>query len=77
MSSSPSSNNTSESQQQAKPKTTHHRGAVVGSGGGLKEGLFGLGCGVLYGITSPLVGQPLDTIKTKMQAQASSRSTRN
>ena len=34
-----------------------------------REGLFGLGTGVLYGTTSVLVGHPLDTIKTKMQAQ--------
>ncbi|XP_078657745.1 uncharacterized protein LOC144903474 [Branchiostoma floridae x Branchiostoma belcheri] len=36
----------------------------------LKEGLIGLGVGVLYGTTSVTVGHPLDTIKTKMQAQA-------
>ncbi|KAL0486651.1 mitochondrial substrate carrier family protein L [Acrasis kona] len=36
---------------------------------GTKEAVFGFACGVLYGITSPLVGQPLDTVKTKMQAQ--------
>lgn len=35
-----------------------------------KESTFGLLCGFLYGITSPIVGQPLDTVKTKMQAQA-------
>ncbi|CAH1242899.1 SLC25A13 [Branchiostoma lanceolatum] len=36
----------------------------------MKEGLIGLGVGVLYGTTSVTVGHPLDTIKTKMQAQA-------
>jgi solute carrier family 25 carnitine/acylcarnitine transporter 20/29 len=34
-----------------------------------KEGLIGLGVGVLYGTTSVAVGHPFDTIKTKMQAQ--------
>ena len=34
-----------------------------------KEGLIGLGVGVLYGTTSVVVGHPFDTIKTKMQAQ--------
>lgn len=34
-----------------------------------KEGLFGLGTGVLYGFTSVTVGHPWDTVKTKMQAQ--------
>lgn len=53
-------------------KHEHLRGALVGSSGGLKEGLFGLGCGVLYGLTSPIIGHPLDTIKTKMQAQVGS-----
>ncbi|CAD5119835.1 DgyrCDS8418 [Dimorphilus gyrociliatus] len=35
----------------------------------LKEGAIGLGVGILYGTTSVAVGHPLDTIKTKMQAQ--------
>ena len=34
-----------------------------------KEGIIGLGVGVLYGTTSVLVGHPFDTVKTKMQAQ--------
>lgn len=34
-----------------------------------KEGLIGLGVGVLYGTTNVMVGHPFDTIKTKMQAQ--------
>lgn len=34
-----------------------------------KEGAFGLLCGLVYGATSPIVGHPLDTIKTKQQAQ--------
>eukprot|EP01122_Echinamoeba_exundans_P011469 TRINITY_DN4565_c0_g1_i2.p1 TRINITY_DN4565_c0_g1~~TRINITY_DN4565_c0_g1_i2.p1 ORF type:complete len:298 (+),score=23.48 TRINITY_DN4565_c0_g1_i2:177-1070(+) len=51
------------------PKPTHHRGALARDGPILKESIFGLFCGFLYGITSPIVGQPLDTVKTKMQAQ--------
>lgn len=35
-----------------------------------KEGLIGLGTGVMYGTTSVFVGHPFDTIKTKMQAQS-------
>jgi len=35
----------------------------------IKEGAIGLGVGVLYGLTNVCVGHPLDTIKTKMQAQ--------
>lgn len=35
----------------------------------LKEGAIGLSVGVLYGTCSVMVGHPLDTIKTKMQAQ--------
>jgi solute carrier family 25 (mitochondrial carnitine/acylcarnitine transporter), member 20/29 len=36
-----------------------------------KEGLIGLVTGILYGTTSVAVGQPFDTLKTKMQAQKS------
>lgn len=36
----------------------------------LREGLLGLSTGVLYGMTSVAVGHPLDTVKTKMQAQS-------
>lgn len=35
----------------------------------LKEGAIGLGVGVLYGVTSVVVGHPFDTVKSKMQAQ--------
>jgi len=42
---------------------------MLGSGSMFREGLFGMGCGILYGITSPLIGHPFDTVKTKMQAQ--------
>lgn len=35
----------------------------------VKDGLIGMGVGVLYGTTNVAVGHPFDTIKTKMQAQ--------
>ncbi|KAF4675032.1 hypothetical protein FOL47_008343 [Perkinsus chesapeaki] len=44
-------------------------GRLVGSGSAFREGMWSLGCGVLYGGTSVIMGHPLDTIKTKMQAQ--------
>ena len=34
-----------------------------------KEGLIGLGAGAFFGATSVAIGQPFDTIKTKMQVQ--------
>eukprot|EP00386_Alphamonas_edax_P010347 GDKI01033494.1.p1 GENE.GDKI01033494.1~~GDKI01033494.1.p1 ORF type:complete len:226 (-),score=64.66 GDKI01033494.1:57-734(-) len=39
-----------------------------------KEGMFGLGTGVLYGLTSVAIGHPFDTVKTKMQAQVAYQS---
>ena len=36
-----------------------------------KDGAITLFCGVFYGVTSTLTGHPLDTVKTKMQAQKS------
>ena len=35
------------------------------------EGLISLMSGATYGVTSILVGHPMDTVKTKMQAQSS------
>jgi solute carrier family 25 (mitochondrial carnitine/acylcarnitine transporter), member 20/29 len=34
-----------------------------------KEAIFGLVTGIQYGITIVVIGQPFDTVKTKMQAQ--------
>ena len=62
-SSSPSSPTTTSSPSSKQ----HHR--LVGTGHETTEALRGLLCGTIYGLTSPLVGHPLDTIKTKMQAQ--------
>ncbi|KAK7488460.1 hypothetical protein BaRGS_00020245, partial [Batillaria attramentaria] len=36
----------------------------------IREGVIGLGVGVLYGVTTVVVGHPFDTLKTKMQAQS-------
>ncbi len=43
----------------------------MGGGTGAQEAWKGLFCGTLFGMTSPLIGHPLDTVKTKMQAQTS------
>jgi len=45
------------------------KGSLMKGGSLLDEGFFGILCGLAYGVTSPLVGQPFDTVKTKMQAQ--------
>eukprot|EP01116_Phalansterium_solitarium_P014396 TRINITY_DN32035_c0_g1_i1.p1 TRINITY_DN32035_c0_g1~~TRINITY_DN32035_c0_g1_i1.p1 ORF type:complete len:267 (+),score=70.43 TRINITY_DN32035_c0_g1_i1:163-963(+) len=37
----------------------------------LQESLIGFASGAVYGVTSLVVGHPLDTLKTKMQAQSS------
>lgn len=39
------------------------------------EGLLTLGTGTVFGATSTIVGHPFDTIKTKMQAQATHMAT--
>jgi solute carrier family 25 carnitine/acylcarnitine transporter 20/29 len=52
--------------------------ATLSKGGTtVEEGVFGLACGLVYGVTSPLVGHPFDTIKTKMQAQEAYMHTRS
>ncbi|KAF4668625.1 hypothetical protein FOZ61_006091 [Perkinsus olseni] len=56
-------------------KPSEDTGRLVGSGSAFREGLWSLGCGVLYGGTSVIVGHPLDTVKTKMQAQPEFRRT--
>eukprot|EP00455_Lapot_gusevi_P008708 TRINITY_DN1381_c0_g1_i3.p1 TRINITY_DN1381_c0_g1~~TRINITY_DN1381_c0_g1_i3.p1 ORF type:complete len:300 (+),score=67.79 TRINITY_DN1381_c0_g1_i3:55-954(+) len=49
------------------------KGALMLGGNHTKELLFGLGCGLTYGMTSAIVGQPLDSVKTKMQTQGNYR----
>jgi solute carrier family 25 carnitine/acylcarnitine transporter 20/29 len=47
-----------------------HDGSLAGSSGSsLKEAFYGLAGGVVFGMVSPIVGHPLDTIKTRMQAE--------
>mmetsp|Transcript_4006 Transcript_4006/g.14897 ORF Transcript_4006/g.14897 Transcript_4006/m.14897 type:complete len:308 (-) Transcript_4006:62-985(-) len=45
-------------------------GQLAGDGSTWRELMRGTGCGIIFGLSSPLIGHPLDTIKTKMQAQA-------
>ena len=42
-------------------------GRIVGTGSSSTEGIKGLFCGILFGVTSPLVGHPIDTWKTMLQ----------
>jgi len=46
---------------------------LIGDGNALEEGLWSLGCGVLFGATTVIVGHPFDTIKTRMQADSTFR----
>lgn len=55
-------------EQAAPPAPTRAKNSLVGSGSGYTESVRGLICGVVYGTVSPLIGHPLDTIKTIMQA---------
>lgn len=45
-------------------------GAIAGSGDTMHEALWGFLSGAVFGLVSPIVGHPLDSIKTKMQAEA-------
>ena len=49
-------------------------GALAGTGSSVEEALLGFMSGVVFGLVSPIVGHPLDTIKTKMQAEAAYQS---
>ncbi len=44
-------------------------GAIAGGESSSKEALLGLMGGMLFGLVSPSVGHPFDTVKTKMQAE--------
>ena len=46
------------------------RGALAGSGSLHYEALVGLLSGVVFGLVSPIVGHPFDTVKTRMQADS-------
>mmetsp|Transcript_27049 Transcript_27049/g.38769 ORF Transcript_27049/g.38769 Transcript_27049/m.38769 type:complete len:301 (-) Transcript_27049:766-1668(-) len=45
-------------------------GSLAGTGTAFEEGLRALVGGALFGLVSPFVGHPLDTVKTKMQTEA-------
>lgn len=51
------------------------QGSLAGSGSSLKEAMFGLASGVVFGMVSPMVGHPFDTVKTRMQAEHAYRHT--
>ena len=55
------------SDKEEKSQQSSLRGAVAGTGSSYQEALFGLMGGVVYGLTSPMVGHPLDTVKSKMR----------
>ena len=44
------------------------RHGVAGSGSAATEFLHGLGCGIVFGLASPLSSHPLDTVKTRLAA---------
>lgn len=48
--------------------------SLVGDGGAVEEGIASLLCGMLFGATTVLVGHPLDTVKTRMQADSQFKS---
>ncbi|KAL7566391.1 hypothetical protein ACA910_011130 [Epithemia clementina (nom. ined.)] len=50
-------------------------GAMAGAGSSTYEAFLGLVCGAVFGAVSPLVGHPLDSIKTRMQAEPAFRGT--
>lgn len=45
------------------------KGSLMGNGTKYAELFAGLGCGLMFGVTSAIIGQPFDSVKTKMQAQ--------
>lgn len=57
-----------------KPIDRHLRGAIAGSGSSLQEAFLGFISGAVFGLVSPIVGHPLDCIKTKLQAEAAYKS---
>jgi solute carrier family 25 carnitine/acylcarnitine transporter 20/29 len=66
MSTMTSTNNTTS----ARISNDNLKGAIAGSGSAAKEAFFGLVSGMMFGLVSPTVGHPFDTIKTKMQVEA-------
>jgi solute carrier family 25 carnitine/acylcarnitine transporter 20/29 len=54
-------------------KEALHDGSLAGTGSSLKEAFYGLAGGLVFGLVSPIVGHPLDTCKTLMQADPAYR----
>ena len=50
-------------------QTEELKGSFVGTASASVEAARGLLCGVLFGATSPLIGQPMDRVKTLMQCE--------
>eukprot|EP00404_Azadinium_spinosum_P006266 CAMPEP_0180434776 /NCGR_PEP_ID=MMETSP1036_2-20121128/10131_1 /TAXON_ID=632150 /ORGANISM="Azadinium spinosum, Strain 3D9" /LENGTH=256 /DNA_ID=CAMNT_0022440663 /DNA_START=76 /DNA_END=843 /DNA_ORIENTATION=- len=46
---------------------------MIGSSSSLVETVWGFASGALFGLISPLAGQPFDTIKTRMQSESQFR----
>lgn len=44
------------------------KGAIAGSGSSFEEFLIGFTSGVVFGLVSPSIGHPFDSVKTRMQA---------
>lgn len=57
---------TKDTQQQ----TSKDKSVLVGSNSSLTEAARGMFCGILYGVTSPLAGHPIDTVKTKVRRRS-------
>jgi solute carrier family 25 (mitochondrial carnitine/acylcarnitine transporter), member 20/29 len=58
----------------SKHKDSSLHGALAGHGSSTEEAAIGFMSGVVFGLVSPVVGHPFDTIKTKMQAETAHQS---
>lgn len=72
----PTATEESKNRNAANTTTPPLQGALAGSGSGWEEAIYGLLSGALFGLVSPIVGHPFDTVKTQMQAQHTALSTR-
>jgi len=60
-------------QQVAAHQRARHVGEIAGFGAPSQEAMMGMVVGMVYGAASPLAGHPIDTIKTKLQADPAHR----
>lgn len=49
-------------------KRIMQKGAIAGEGSSFEEAMIGLASGIVFGLVSPTIGHPFDSIKTRMQA---------